>query len=146
MPDPDIPGPIDFLLVEYPGDRLDDASSAALFELIEQGVVRLFDLAVVRKDATGSWSTVDFDGGNSEVLGGFSAFAGARSGLLSAEDIAQAGEALDPGTVAVLVVYENAWAIPFVAASHAAGGQVIASQRITAQELLDALDATEASD
>jgi Family of unknown function (DUF6325) len=145
MTDPDIPGPIDFLLVEYPGDRLDDASSAALFELIEQGTVRLFDLAVVRKGTDGSWTNVDFDGDTS-ALGGFAAFAGARSGLLSPEDIEQAGAAMDPGTTAILVVFENTWAIPFVAAAHAAGGQVIASQRITAQELLDALDAAEASD
>jgi hypothetical protein len=145
MTDPDIPGPIDFLLVEYPGDRLDDASSAALFELIEQGTVRLFDLAVVRKGTDGSWTNVDFDGDN-PTLAGFAAFAGARSGLLSPEDIQQAGAAMDPGTIAILVVFENTWAIPFVAAAHAAGGQVIASQRITAQELIDALDAAEASD
>ena len=76
---------------------------------------------------------------------GFAAFAGATSGLLDDDDIAEAASVLEPGTSAVLLVYENAWASPFVTAAHAAGGRLVASERIPAQTLLDVLDAVEAS-
>jgi hypothetical protein len=68
------------------------------------------------------------------------------AGLVGDEDVAVAADAMEPGTVAALLVYENSWAIPFVAAARDAGGQVVASARIPAQDVMDALDALEAVD
>lgn len=135
----DVHGPIDFVLIEFPGDREPTGAAAqALLDLVERGVIRLYDLLVVRKDEDGTFSGIDLDG-----LAGFTAFAGARSGLLGDDDLAQAADAMEPGTIAALIVYENAWAAPFVAAARDAGGQMVASMRIPAQDVMDALDGLE---
>ena len=76
----------------------------------------------------------------------FAAFEGASSGLLGDDDIAEAGNALEPGTSAALLVYENSWAAPFAAAVRRSGGQLVASGRIPVQDVLAALDAVEASE
>ncbi|MBK9179761.1 MAG: DUF1269 domain-containing protein [Acidimicrobiales bacterium] len=144
MSEVDVHGPIDFLLIQFPGDKPTDAAAAALLDLVDRGIVRLYDILAIRKDADGTFSGIELDAAGD--LGGFVAFAGARSGLLGDDDLRQAGDAMDPGTMAVLLVYENAWAIPFVAGALDGGGQMIASQRIPAQDVMDALDALDAED
>jgi hypothetical protein len=104
--------------------------------------VRLYDLVVISKDADGSVLTLEVDQWD-QLGGGFGAFKGARSGLLSEEDFEAAGEALNPGTTAALIVFENAWAIPFVEAALSEGGSVVASARIPAADVIAALDALE---
>ena len=146
MTDNDVPGPIDFVLIEFPGDNLTGEAGAALLDLVDRGIVRVFDILIARKDADGTFSGVDIADLTAEGLGGFAAFAGARSGLLGDDDLARAAGAMTPGTMAALIVYENTWAIPFVAAAHRAGGQLIASERIPAQAIIDALDALDAAD
>lgn len=143
MSDLDVHGPIDFVLIEFPGDGLTGAPADALLDLVERGVVRVYDLLVVRKDDDGSFSGIDITDLADDHLGGFAAFAGARSGLLDDDDLRQAADAMEPGTVAALVVYENVWAIPFVSAAREAGGELIASARIPAGDVMDALDALE---
>jgi Family of unknown function (DUF6325) len=76
----------------------------------------------------------------------FAAFEGASSGLLGDDDIEEAGKALEPGTSAALLVYENRWAAPFAAAVRRSGGQLVASGRIPVQDVLAALDAVEATE
>ncbi len=137
----DVYGPIDFVLLEFPGDRPLDEAAAALSALIELGVVALYDLVAVRKESDGTFSGIALD----ELGGSFAAFSGARSGLLGDDDLASAAEAMDPGTVAVLLVYENTWAVPFVGAALRAGGQMIATTRLPAQDVIDALDALESA-
>jgi hypothetical protein len=78
-------------------------------------------------------------------VGGFADLAGVRSGLLTDEDMEKAAAAMQPGTLAVLIVYENTWAVPFVAAAMESGGELIASARIPAQDVMDALDSLEAN-
>ena len=104
-------------------------------------MVRLYDLLVIRKDEDGTFSGVALDASMAEQLGGFVAFSGARSGMLGDDDLKQAGEAMNPGTIAALIVYENAWAIPFVGAALEEGGALIASARIPATDVIAALDA-----
>lgn len=145
MTESDIHGPIDFVLIEFPGTNLRGEMADALLELIDHGTIRLYDLLVVRKDADGTFSGVELADLGDDA-GGLVAFSGARSGLLGDDDIAEAAEAMEPGTMAALLLYENAWAIPFVAAARRAGGQLIASARLSAQEVMDALDAAEAAD
>lgn len=144
MPDTNVHGPIDFLLIEFTGDRLTGAAADALLDLVDRGIVRVYDLLAVRKDDDGGFSGIELTDLSADTVGGFTAFSGARSGLLGDDDVAQAAQAMKPGTVAVLIVYENAWAVPFVAAAHEAGGQLIASARIPAQDVMDALDALDA--
>lgn len=138
MTDVDVPGPIDYLLLEFPGDRPLDRAAAALLDLVEQGTIRLYDLVVLRKEAEGVVSLLEVD-----ADGAFAAFVGARSGLLGQDDASEAGAALEVGTTAVLLVYENLWAVPFAAAALDAGGQVVASARIPVQDVVDALDQLE---
>jgi len=144
MTDRAMHGPVDFVLIEFVGDRLTGGAADALMDLVDRGIVRVYDLLVIRKDSDGSFSGIDISDLSADRVGGFTAFAGARSGLLGDDDLRQAADAMEPGTVAALIVYENSWAIPFVAAARDAGGQLIASARIPAQDVMDALDAVDA--
>lgn len=144
LPDADVLGPVDFLLLEFDdADRLDGSGAAALLDLVERGIVTIFDLLVVRKDEDGTFSGLEITDLSADQLGGVAAFAGARSGLLGDDDLAEAANALEPGTVGVLIVYENTWARSFVAATHRAGGQVVASARIPADDVNAALELLE---
>lgn len=139
----DVHGPIDFILIEFPAAPVSGATAEALLDLMDRGIVRVYDLLVVHKEEDGSFSGIDISDMTADSVGGFTAFAGARSGLLGDEDLALAAESMKPGTMAALVVYENTWAIPFVAAAREAGGELVASQRIPAQDVMDALDMLE---
>ena len=134
-------GPTDYVLLEFRGGHPLDEVAASLMALVDLGVIALYDLVAIRKDNDGTFSGVALD----ELGGSFAAFSGARSGLLGDEDIAAAAEALEPGTAAALIVYENTWAVPFVVAALRAGGQMVATARIPAQDVITALDALEAS-
>ena len=140
----DVHGPIDFILIEFPADRLTGRGTEALLELVDHGIITLYDVLVVGKADDGSVYALDL-AENVEQLGGFADLAGARSGLLTDEEMYEAAAAMQPGTLAVLIVYENTWAVPFVAAVMESGGQLIASTRIPAQAVMDALDALDAS-
>jgi hypothetical protein len=146
MTETDYPGPIDFVLIEFPGTAVGNKMAEELFELVDRGIVRLYDLLVIRKASDGSYTALDLGEAPVEQVGGLVSFAGATSGLLTDDDIAQAADAMEPGTIGALIVYENAWAAGFVEAAHREGGQLIASQRISAQDLIDALDAADAAD
>lgn len=135
-------GPIDFLLIEFPRNRLTGEAGAALLDLVESGTIALYDLVVISKNAHGSFAAVEVSQ-MGHLPGGFAELAGARSGLMGDADIAEAAAAMEPDTVAALVMYENTWAVPFVAAARSSGGEVIASARIPAQDVMAALDALE---
>jgi hypothetical protein len=107
--------------------------------LVEDGTIHLLDLLVVGKGLDGDVVAMDL----SEDDGGFTLMAGARSGLLGDDDVAEAAAVLEPGRVAALIVYENAWAVPFVAAARESGGEMVASARIPAEDVMHALDELE---
>jgi len=142
MPRSDVAGPIDFLLLEFDPAKADGSAAAALADLVDQGIVALYDLLVIAKAKDGSVEAIDIAADGS---GGFSVFAGARSGLIGDDDIAEAGAALEPGRAAALLIYENTWAIPFVAAARGMGAEVVASSRIPAETVISALDALDAA-
>ena len=137
-------GPIDFIPIELPSDQRQSEAADALFALVEAGTVRLLDLVVVRKYADGAVEVLDLDTLAGELS--FTRFAGARSGLLGPDDIAQAGEAIEHGSMAALIIFENSWAAPFVAAVRSGGGELVASMRIPASDVMDALDALESTE
>jgi len=137
-------GPVDYLLIEFQGDRLTGRAAEALLDLVDRGIVSVYDVMVIGKDGSGASYRAEMSSSNTAELGSFSELAWARSGLLTDEDVAEAAAAMEPGTLAVLIVYENIWAIPFIAAAWASGGQLIASARLATQDVTDALDAREA--
>lgn len=137
MPDEDVIGPVDYLVLQMPTEQRDGAIAAALLDLVDTGTVTILDLMVVQKDDKGVVSGIELDALDGELR----IFAGARSGLLDDSDRDEAGAALEPGTTAAILVYENAWARPFVAAARDAGADVVASARIPADVLNSALDA-----
>jgi hypothetical protein len=139
----DVHGPIDFLLIEFEEDRLTGEAAQALLDLVDKGIVALYDVMIVGKADDGTGYALDLTEG-ADRLGGFADLAWVRSGLLTEDDMRQAADAMQPGTLSALIVYENTWAVPFVAAAMAAGGEVIAGARIPAQDVMAALDALEA--
>jgi hypothetical protein len=139
----DVHGPIDFLLIEFPADRLTGAGAQALLDLVDKGIVTLYDVLVVGKGEDGSVYALDL-AEDVDRLGGFADLAWVRSGLLTEEEMYEAAAAMQAGTLAVLIVYENTWAVPFVAAAMESGGELIAGARIPAQDVMAALDALEA--
>ncbi|HRA34497.1 MAG TPA: DUF6325 family protein [Acidimicrobiales bacterium] len=140
----DVFGPIDFVLIEFPGDRLTGRAGAALLDLVDAGTIRIWDVLVIAKDDDGSIRGIDLHDLSADHLGSFTAFAGARSGLLGDDDVTEAAGALEPGTVAALIVFENAWAVPFIRAARESGGQLVASARIPSDAVLEVLDALDA--
>lgn len=137
-------GPIDYLLVEWPGRQPNGEVAPHLIDLVDRGLIRILDLAFVAKDEDGTVAGLelsDLGDGAAEL----EVFEGASSGLLSDDDLAEAGAALEPGTSAALLVFENTWAAPFAAAVRRSGGQLVASGRIPVNEVLAALEAAEAN-
>jgi hypothetical protein len=145
MPDQEACGPIDFVLLEFPADVDGKACVDAVMDSVNRGVIRLYDVLVIRKAHDGSYAGVDLTDVTPAGIGGFTAFEGARSGMIHDDDVSAVAEVMRPGTVAALIVYENAWAAPFVGAALDAGGELIASQRIPAPDVLEALDRLEAT-
>ncbi len=136
-------GPIDYLVVEWPGRQPTGEAAPHLLELVDRGLIRVLDLVFIAKDVDGSVARLEIADLGGEVPE-LAVFAGASSGLLSDEDTDEAASVLEPGTSAALLVYENRWAAPFAAAVRRSGAELVASGRIPVQDVLAALDATEA--
>jgi hypothetical protein len=135
-------GPIDYLIVEWPDGQPTGEALPHLIDLVDRGLIRILDLAFITKGEDGSVAALEISDLGDEIA----AFEGASSGLLGDDDIAEAGNALEAGTSAALLVYENRWAAPFAAAARRSGAQLVASGRIPVQTVLAALDAVEASE
>ena len=139
----DTMGPVGYLVVEFPGNKMTGEAFPILIDLVDRGVIRILDLAFVRKDPDGTvtmLSQVDLD--RMKIVEA-ALFEGVASGLLGQDDLDEAAKALEPNSSAAVLIYENAWAAPFAAALRRAGAQLVASGQIPVQALLDALDATE---
>lgn len=136
-------GPVDYLLVEWPGRRPNGELAPHLIDLVDRGLIRILDLAFIEKDEAGNVAALEIADVGGEVVE-LGVFEGAASGLLDDGDIADAGTALEPGTAAALLVFENTWAAPFASAVRRSGGQLVASGRIPVQAVLASLEAAEA--
>ena len=126
------------------GTKFGPHAEISSIDEIDRGIIRLLDLTFIAKDEDGNVAGVELADLGAQVEE-FQVFEGASSGVLSNEDIEEAGAALDPGTSAALLVFENAWAGPFAAAVRRSGGQLVATGRIPVQAMLAALDAVEAA-
>ncbi|MFB7863114.1 MULTISPECIES: DUF6325 family protein [unclassified Streptomyces] len=139
-------GPVDYLVIEFPGNRMSGEAFPQLLDLVDRGIVRILDLLFVRKDADGSVVAIELRDLAAE--GGFdvSVFEGSSSGLLGQDDLDEAGAALEPGNSAGILVYENLWAAPLARTLRRDGAQLVAGGRIPVQALLASLDAVEAAE
>jgi len=135
-------GPIDYLVIEWPGRQPTGEAAPFLVDLVDRGLIRILDLAFIAKAEDGSVAGLEISDLGQEVEE-LKVFEGASSGLLSEDDTAEAAAALEPGTSAALLVFENAWAAPFASALRRSGAQLVASGRIPVQAVLAALEATE---
>lgn len=133
-------GPIDYLVVEFPGNRMTGEGWPLLVDLVDRGIIRLLDLVFISKAEDGSVTALSLEDLGEQGVD-LSIFEGASSGLLGDEDLAEAALAIEPGCSAGLLVYENAWAAPFATAMRRGGGQLVAFGRIPVQAVLAALEA-----
>jgi hypothetical protein len=137
-------GPIDYLVIEWPGQQPKGEAAPILLDLADRGLVRVIDLAFLAKAEDGSVQTLDISN-LAEQSDELKELLGASSHLLSEEDMEEAAGVLDPGTSAAILVYENRWAAPFAMAIRRSGGQLVANGRIPVQSIVAALDAAEAA-
>jgi hypothetical protein len=139
-------GPIDYVVIEFPGNKFTGEAFPALIELVDRGLIRILDMLFIRKELDGATAAVSIQDLGQDADFDVQVFEGASSGLLGDDDIAEAAEAIEPGSSAGLLVYENVWAAPFAVAVRRSGGQLVASGRIPIQAILASLDALEAQE
>jgi len=136
-------GPVDWIVVEFPGSRFKGEIAPALGELVENGIVRVLDLLLIRKEEDGSLDFFELSDLDESEIGSLRSYETALATLLSEEDVQSVAAAVEPGSTAALLVWENSWAAPFASAVRRAGGQLAASGRIPVQAILAALEADE---
>src|SRR3954467_8765553 len=136
-------GPVDVVVIGYPaGAPMTGSAAQVLLDEVDKGTIAVLDAMFVTKNGDGTYSGFDATGIDQQSAGDFHVFEGASSGLLGDDDIATAAEAIEPGTSAVMIMYENRWAAPFISAVHAHGGVFVDAQRIPHQDLIDAVEAS----
>ena len=138
-------GPIDYVVVEFPAGKADFSGAMAekLKELVEAGIVRVLDLLIITKDEGGEVDAFELHEFESEDAGALRELGAEFAQLLSEEDVGHIAAALEPGTVAAALVWENSWAAPFASSIRHSGGQLVASGRIPTQAILAAVEAKE---
>ena len=141
--DADVLGPVDYLVVEFPADKANFSGeiAAELTSLVDRKLVRVLDLLLLRKDLDGSVEVAELHEVDESDVGELRALEADLALLLAEEDVEAIGAALEPGSIAGVLVYENSWAGPFGAAVRRAGGQLVANGRIPTQALLAAIEA-----
>jgi hypothetical protein len=137
----DTMGPIDYLVIEFPGNRMTGEGIPLLLDLVDRGIIRILDLAFIRKDGDGSVTVLAVEDMDAAGAREFAVFQGAASGLLGQDDLSEAANAIEPGSSAGILIYENVWAAPLAVAWRRGGAQVVASGRIPVQALLAAAEA-----
>lgn len=135
-------GPVDYLVVEFPGSHFTGEIMPELDDLVARGIVRVLDLVLIKKDADGSFEAFEVADVDPGLLGGIHELERDLASLLSEDDVASVADAMEPGSTAGLLVYENLWAAPFGSAVRRAGGQLIAQGRIPVQGILAAIEET----
>jgi hypothetical protein len=139
MPDSDILGPIDYLAVEFPNGRMTGAGFRLVRELVHRGIILVMDLEFVRKESDGSLTKVALEDVPQEDPVDVSDWVGAYSGLLDESDLQAVGDAISPGSLAGVLVYENAWAAPIMQEIEDSGARLLGSARVQADDILEAL-------
>ena len=138
-------GPVDYVVVEFPADKSNFSGemASALADLVERDVVRVLDLLILRKELDGSIEAFELEELEDGQVGSLRSLETRLASLLAEEDVEAVGAALEPGSTAGLLVWENTWAAPFAAAVRRSGGQLVASDRIPIQAVIAAIEAEE---
>ena len=144
MSDDQVTGAIDWFLIEAPSKEMNGELVPPLLDLVDRRLIRILDVLIVVKRGEGDFDVKTTSDLDPEQVGDLGALAGASSGVLSADDAADAAALMTPNSLGLLIVYENLWSIPFAVAARKAGGQLIANGHIPTQAILAALDSLEA--
>jgi hypothetical protein len=139
-------GPVDYIVVEFPGSQFNGEIAPTLVDLVDRGIIRVLDLIMIRKDDDGSFEAFEIGEMDDSELGVLRQLEADVAELMSADDVANVAEALEPGSTAGLLVYENVWAAPFASAVRRAGGQLVASGRIPIQALIAQFESEDEDD
>jgi hypothetical protein len=136
-------GAIDWLLIEAPDRKINGELVPPLLDLVDKRLIRILDAIVLVKPDEGEVQALTTSDLDPDEVGDLGALEGASSGLLSDEDVAAAGAALQPNSLGLLIVYENLWSLPFAIAARNAGGQLVGQGHIPIPAIVAALDAAE---
>lgn len=131
-------GPVEYIVVGFPGNTFKGDIAPELAKLVDSGTIRILDLVFVTKDDDGNVDVIEFEDHDDVAL--FAALDGEVGGLISEADAEYAAEALDPGSSAALLIWEDVWATPFVDAMRRSGGVLIEGARIP-HDLIEAAEA-----
>ena len=137
-------GPVDYVVVEFPAGQASFTGemAAELLALVDAGTIRVIDILILAKDADGAVEAMELsDVGD---LGALQALEAQLAELLAEDDVVHLAAAMDPGSVAGVLIYENLWAAPFASAARRSGGQLIANGRIPIQAIIASIEADEA--
>jgi hypothetical protein len=148
MDETDVLGPVDYIVVEFPKDRANFKGEIAdeLVALMDRDLVRVLDLVILHKNDDGSIEVDELEDVAEESVGALARLEGDLGLILAADDMEHLAAAIEPGSIAGILVWENRWAGPFGAAVRRAGGQLVASGRIPTQALLAAVEAENGSE
>jgi hypothetical protein len=137
-------GPISYLIVEFPGNKMTGEAFPVLVDLVDRGLIRILDLEFVRRDKDGSVRTIELMDIDHDGKFDLAIFEGSNSGLLDASDMTEASSAIQPGSSAAIMIFENHWAMPFVQALRRSSAQLIAAGYIPQDDLAAAVEAADA--
>jgi Family of unknown function (DUF6325) len=137
-------GPVDYLVVEFPAGASNFTGEMAkeLIALVDAGTLRVIDVLILTKDEDGTVEAMELS--DIEELGPLQAVEAQLAELLAAEDVEHLAAAMDPGSTAGVLIWENLWAVPFASAARRSGGQLIATGRIPIQSIIASIEADEA--
>ena len=137
-------GPVDYVIIEFPADAANFTGEMAdeLVALAERGTIRVIDVLILIKDDDGEVEAMELS--DLDNLGALERLEGELAEMLAEEDVAHLAAAMDPGSTAGVLIYENAWAAPFASAARRSGGRLIANGRIPTQAIIAAMEADEA--
>ena len=135
-------GPVGYLVVEFPGNRMTGEAFPLLLDLVDRGLIRILDFVFVRKDLDGTMTAVELSDLDRDGTLDLAVFEGASSRLLGDDDLRDAGTVIEPGSAAGILIYENRWAAPFASALRRGGAQLVASGYIPLDAIAASLDAT----
>ncbi len=136
-------GPVDYLVLEFPGNRMTGEGLPILVDLVDRGIIRILDLLFVTRDEAGNVAGMEIKDFDADGELDLAVFEGVSSGLLDEDDVAEAAGVIEPGSSAGILVYENTWAAPLAGALRRGGAQLVASGRIPVPALVAALEAAE---
>ena len=136
-------GPISYLVVEFPGNKMTGEGFPLLVELVDRGIIRILDLVFVTRETDGTVRAIDLQDLDHDGQLDLTVFEGASSGLLDESDLADAATVVEPGSSAAILLFENRWATPFTQALRRGGAEVVAAGYVPLDALAASLDATE---